>query len=494
MKTESAYISGFVYVNNGTIKECYAATTMNAGDLDNNAEQPFVGIDNAGNLMSNGTIENSYYLMRSDIDDPYTQGDKDYAYALNLTNFQNGENLVGFAFVLSNIKADREQGIWSYYTLESKKRLLPELMNANVVAHSYRYEVEGKDQQGNDIITYNYSKSYEEGSANNPYTISSVEDYNNVFTEYGQSPTTQHGYIRFINNVDFNNEESAIKTRSNYTLGSDVVSTKTSVEGNGMTVSGIYLDVGQAVVEKIGMFAEIKNAYIKNLNLQFATPTTNGQFSTTTATYSGGLAGTIQDSVILNISLYGNNTTLTGKNYVGGVAGLISGTSLVYGIETNLNVKASSTDDGLYYTEEGTAEGFNAYTALNIQSKTHLTHENYVKKLSYAGGVAGVLDLKKRANVEYNVQFINIRGDMMGEKTFEGSKEANMIAEYVGGVAGFANHETSSFRLKYYSGQKETLRGNTAVGGLYGVCLGNIIASQVTAEEQTQYVYDTEMG
>ena len=494
LKTESAYISGFVYSNNGTIKESYAATTMNSGDLDNNAEQPFIGVDNAGNLLSNGTLENTYYLMRSDIDNPYTQGEKDYAYALNLTNFQNGENLVGFAFVLSNIKADREQGIWSYYTLESKKRMLPELMNANVVAHSYRYEVETKDAQGNNVVIYDYSKSYELGSANNPYTISSVEDYNNVFTVYGQSPTTQNGYVRFINHIDFNNEESAIKTRSNYTLGSDVVSTKTSVEGNGMTVGGIYLDVGQAVVTKIGMFAEIKNTYIKNLNLEFATPTTNGQFSTTTAVYSGGLAGTIHNSVILNISLYGNNTTLTGKNYVGGVAGLISGTSLIYGIETNLNVKASSTEDYLFYTEEPETDGFKAYTALNIENKTNLTYSNYINKLSYAGGVAGVLDLKKRANVEYNVQFINVRGDLMTEKTFEGNKEANMIAEYVGGVAGFANHETSSFRLKYYTGEKETLRGNTAVGGIYGVCLGTILASQVTAEETTQYTYDTEMG
>ena len=81
--------------------------------------------------------------------------------------------------------------------------------------------------------------------------------------------------------------------------------------------------------------------------MEFATPTTNGQFSTTTAMYSGGLAGEIKDSVILNIKLNGSKTTLTGKNFVGGVAGKISGSSLVYGVETNLNVKASGTEDYL---------------------------------------------------------------------------------------------------------------------------------------------------
>ena len=86
--------------------------------------------------------------------------------------------------------------------------------------------------------------------------------------------------------------------------------------------------------------------------MKFATPTTNGQFSTTTAKYSGGLAGKITDSVVLNISLEGNSTTLTGYNFVGGLAGHISGKSLVYGIDTNLNVKAGATEGYLYYSEK----------------------------------------------------------------------------------------------------------------------------------------------
>lgn len=481
LETKSAYISGFVYENNGYISECYSASIMNAGNNDNNAEQPFVGVDNAGTLLSNNTLENTYYLMRSETDSPYYQGNKDVAQGLNRNNFLNSEYLIGFAFVLSNSKAEREQGIWSYYTLENEKRVLPELMNANIVSHSYRFVIDESAEE----IKYTNATSYEEGTVNNPHIISSVQEFNSVFME--NNTPNQTGYIRFINNINFNNDQTAIKTRTNYVLGGETSSTRTSVEGNGMSVSGIYLDVGEAEVEKIGLFAEIKNTYIKNLNLNFAVPTTNGQFSTTTVSYSGGLAGKIEDSVILNIQLNGGSTTLTGANFVGGVAGHISGKSLVYGVETNVNVKADSASSFLYYNEKD-------YKALNKELTTYLKYENYVKTLSYAGAVAGVLDLQQRSNIEHNIQFIDVRGDQMASKINEGKKEANILAEYAGGIAGYANEYTNSFKLRYFVGTTDVISGNTAVGGLYGVALGDITASQVTAEEDIQFNYDTTIG
>lgn len=481
LKTVSAYIAGFVYNNTGSISESYAASTMNSGLVSSYAEQPFVGVDSKGDLLSNGKLENTYYLMRSTTDEPYLDGDKDVAQGLNEENFQNGEYLVGFAFILSNSKVEREQGIWSYYTTANKKRILPELMNADTVSHSYRFVV----NSGTEQAVLRNTVSYAEGTANNPYIISNVKEFNDVFTGPDRDDRDLDGYVRFINNINFNNDQTAIETRSNYMLGKS--STKTSVEGNGMTIDGIYLDVGDAIVNKIGLFAEIKNAYIKNLTLKFATPKTDGQFSTTTATYSGGLAGLIEDTAVINIKLVGENTTLTGSNFVGGVAGLIKGNSLVYGIETNLNVKAITNEDYFYYSEED-------YRDLNIQASTRYPYATYLSHLSYAGGVAGVLDLTKRANINHNVQFVDILGDQMAEKTFDGNLESNILGEYAGGVAGYASRETSSFKLRYYMGENESIRGDSAVGGLFGVYLGKIVASQVTAEEEIQYVYDTAFG
>ncbi len=477
LKTLSAYISGFVYNNSGKIVESYAATTMNSGSVDSFAEQPFVGVSNAGVLLSTGTIENSYYLMRSETDNPYTDGDKDYAKALNRENFQNSENLIGFAFVLTNSKLEREQGIWSYYTTDGKRRILPELMNANIVAHSYRFVVE--TPAGDKVLTN--ASSYGEGSENNPHTISSVDEFNNVFTSHLNSENEFVGFVRFINNINFNDDEKAIKTRTKFTLGSRLATT--SVEGNGMSINGIYLDVEDAVVEEIGLFAKIENAYVKNLNLNFATPKTDEQFSTTTATYSGGLAGRINNSAIININLVGKNTTLTGSNFVGGVAGLVTGNSLIYGIETNLRVKTGVRNSALYYNERD-------YKDLGREDNYAL----YAKKLSYVGGVAGVLDLTSRAGIEYNVQFIDVRGDQMTPKTLDGQPEATILASYAGGVAGYASANTTSFKLRYFVGQNDMIHGSEVAGGIFGVSLGRIVASQVAAEENTQFDYDTAYG
>ena len=229
---------------------------MNSDLADSYAKQPFVGVNSKGDLLSFGTLENTYYLMRSTTDNPYKDEDKDVAQALNEENFQNSEYLVGFAFVLSNSKAEREQGIWSYYTTNNEKRVLPELMNANLISHSYRFVVDSTAQ----TKVLRNAVSYAEGTANNPHIISNVKEFNEVFT--GEDGTIRKliGHIRLINNINFNDDETAIQTRSNYTLGSTDSSAKTSVEGNGMTISGIYLDVGDAIVSKIGLFAEIQNA------------------------------------------------------------------------------------------------------------------------------------------------------------------------------------------------------------------------------------------
>lgn len=483
LETKSAFISGFVYNNTGTISESYAACTMNANttglseSVASYAEQPFVGVDESTTLLSNGTLENTYYLMRSSSDNPYQQGDKDIAYALNENNFQNSEYLVGFSFVLTNSQAERQQGIWSYYSIDNIKRVLPELINADLVAHSYRYVID----ETADVKVLTSVTKYAEGTANNPHIIASAEDFNKVFTS--QQDGKFKGYVRLINNINFKDNQISIKTITDFTLGVDTAE-KTSFDGNGLSIDGIYLEV-QHIASKVGLFAEIKNAYVKNLNLSFENPQTDGEYSTKTAQYLGGLAGKIEDSVILNISLEGSSTTLSGKNFVGGLAGHISGQSLIYGITTNISVQSSWNEDNLYYSSED-------YTALNLQISKGCDYETYLTKLSYAGGVAGVIDLDSKYGINYNLQFIDVMGDEMANKLSENT--ANISAKYAGGVAGFASSNTSAYKLRYFTGDTDRIFGDIASGGLYGISMGSILASQVTAEEDTQYIYDTNIG
>ena len=494
LQTKSAYISGFVYENNGAISESYAASTMNSGSGDNNAEQPFVGVDNAGTLMSFGTIKNAYYLMRTENDTPYVEGSKPVANALNVSNFQIAENLTNFAFVLGNSVTERKQGIWSYYTLENKKRVLPEIMSANTIAFSFRSEQSRTNVETGEKETIFVAPAIcENGTQNNPFTISSVEEYNEYFTLDGQIES-RSGYFRLINNISFladidgESQAISISTKTNYVLGSD--GTITSFEGNGLTIRNIYLDVEVEegrTINSIGLFGEIKNAYIKNVNLEFATPTENGQFSTTSAIYSGGLAGKISNSAIMNINITGNNTTLVGSNFVGGLAGLIEGKSLIYGVESSLNIKSENPGQRLYYNEKD-------YIALNRVASTG-AYDSYLKTLSYAGGIAGVLDFEQKQGVDFNVHSVTVRGDMMSEKLDKnGKKEPNITGQYVGGVAGYASSSTNALRLNYVMGENELIYGEYAVGGIYGVSLGRLVASQVSAKEEVQYEYDTKMG
>ena len=489
LTSTSAYVAGFVYNNqsSGVISESYSASTLNGVFTANDAsEQPFVGVSSSDELLSFGRLENTYYLI--DENNSFivkTESGKDQATGLNQDSFNVSDNLNGFVFIASNSRTERNQGVWSYYNQNNSFRILPELTNANQIAHSYRYLL----RQENSVYYYSNAVSYLPGSVNNPNIIRSVKEYNEIMLS-GDTLDSMTGYVRFINDIDFASDETAIKTRVNFTLGDENNNSITSIEGNGMTISGIYLDVGNAEEKSIGLFAQVVNSYVKNLNLKFATTTeTDGQFSSLSAIYSGGLAGRIDNSVIINIDLDGQNTTISGQNFAGGLAGMITGSSLIYGIDSNLSVKAVNTDTNHYYNYYS-EQDFNTMRAFGAINYTG-SYADYLTRLSFAGGIAGVIDLDTRQYVDFNLSYINVYGNEMYDKR---EIDANILADYAGGIAGYAGRETTSLRLKYFVGQTNLIRGQYAVGGIFAVSSGDITASQVTAEEDDQFDYDTKLG
>lgn len=488
LRTNATYMAGFVYNNStktssGTISECYAACSMKAEGAQDDAEQPFVGKNNEGVYLDSGIIENAYYLIS---DSGSGEAGSASAQALNATNFKNSNNLSGFVFVQSNVKAEREQGVWSHINTKGYSVILPELMNANSIAHSAKYLLSGNGIE--EKFTYTNASSYLEGSQNNPFIIRNIEEFNDVFTGNRTDLSTEiskSGYVRLIDNIDFGEDETAIKTRVKYTLGDANKANITSFEGNGMSINGIYFDVSEPGISELGLFAKIRNAYIKNVNLNFVKPKTGGQYSTTLVKYSGGLAGIISNSAIINVSLNGSNVSLTGQNFVGGLAGLVEGSSLLYGITSNLSAVANYNGSNLYYSKED-------YVALGNNAASY---NSYVSNLSYAGGLAGVIDLTRRANTDYNIAYIDILGNEMFKKTGEHNVQlANISGQYAGGIAGFASKYATGLKLKYHVGSTDWISGTVAAGGLFGVSLGSITASQVTADEDIQYNYDTKFG
>jgi len=484
--TDSTYMSGFVYENlsGGEIRRSYAACTMKkeSGEAQNNAQQPFVGRDNENKYLNAGTMENNYYLLNTDGSGDIRQT---FALALNATNFKNPNNLQGFVFIQSNVKEEREQGVWSHIDTKGNALILPELMNANVIATSAKYLLsDDKDENGITKYTYTNASSVSEGTQYNPYIIRNVQEFNATLTgnrDDMSDRTSKSGYIRLIDSINFGEDGDAIKTRINYTLGDEYRANITSFEGNGLNIEGIYFDNPQTQTNEMGLFAKIENAYVKNVNLSFVTPKNGVQYGTTNVKYSGGVAGIITNSAIINVNLDGSDVSLTGQNYVGGVAGLVNGDSLLYGITSNLSVSADSAETGLYYSEED-------YIALG-----NYNHAQHISNLSYAGGIAGVIDVTKRAGTDYNVSFIDVYGDQMFVKATE-QQLPNIEGQYAGGIAGFAGSNVSALKLKYHTGASDWIRGSEAAGGIFAVSLGKIMASQVTAVEDTQFEYDTEFG
>ena len=484
--TTSSYVSGFVYENmsGAKISESYSACTMNITTGASVSEQPFVGIDSANNLLSYGELVNCYYLTRAG-QVAETESGKPQAKGLNEEAFVDSNNLNGFVFINSNSRVEREQGVWSYYNNENRATILPELNNANKISTSYRYVAETIDNNGVTQYTYTNPKNYLQGQSNNPYIIRSVDEFNSVMTDANQSASEKTGFFRLINNIDFSSRSTSIATRVNFTLGN--ANSVTSFEGNGMTIRGIYLDVNNAnTAREIGLFANIKNAYVKNLNLEFvSTGSADEQFSSISVQYAGGLAGKIDNSVISNLKLSGATTTIAGRNFAGGLAGVVSGQSMIHGVSTNLSVKAvNSQGHYMYYRESDFAQmrNYNGFVG---------SFDEYQRQLSYAGALAGVLDLEERKNTSINLSNITIDGETMYDKT---SNDGNVTAVFAGGVAGYMSGDTSALRLKFNVGHTNLIKGSYSVGGLFAVALGNITASQVTAKEDEQYSYDTTLG
>ena len=130
----------------------------------------------------------------------------------------NSGRLNGFVFINSTSSTERNQGVWTYYS-GNLSVVLPELTNANLVAHSYRYFIGTTDEE--DYVVYNYTNAvnYEPGSANNPHIIRNVDEFNEIMTQNStETNRSMTGYVRVVYNIDIDSDSCAIHTRANFTL------------------------------------------------------------------------------------------------------------------------------------------------------------------------------------------------------------------------------------------------------------------------------------
>lgn len=413
--TSSVPVGGFIYYNEGIIRDCYSntpimTTSQSAGFVFNNAGKIVRSFSTSQIINDNsaanyyfagegvGIFENCYYIT----------GDINKSLSTLTHNGVEGLDNSGFKD-LSKYFADYSyssvpsyNSVWffsdgntsSMFDGEAFAGGRLELVSANIIATSQKEHVSTiTDSDG--IATYIYatvSGSPEDGSVFNPYVIYSPETMESYFLTGNKIAS---GNYRLVCPLDYSSNYSNtynVEFRGNF-------------ECNNMEIKGITL-TSNSQLDYAGLFGSIvgttsNRASIMNLNLAPKEVVFNN------AAEVGTLAGRIQYANLYNIDIYSNGAgdeaasdedlvTVTGKNIIGGVVGLAR--------------------DG--YTIKNVRSYVGAF-ATNIPSdKSEIDYESEnadYDNISFAGSIAGYLaGVGTVDGVKVEREAINVIGGKIG--------------------------------------------------------------------------------
>lgn len=488
-KSSSAGVAGFVYdTSKGKVVQCYSASEVTSGSTSGLATQlPFVGVglekNNANQLLSSADVINCYYLIDSETKennklnvqyDTHYLCDENEAQPkeLSLESFAISTNLNNYSFIEMGSLEQQLNGVWTYNTAIDKNKSiysmgvsnLPELTSANKIARSLR--VYDDSVTNGELKSYKYPAGYEMGSAKNPYIIRSAEEYKQVFELSASTvneKTYKNGHVRFVNDISFKEGETYINidTRSNYVLGDTNNNSLTVIDGNGMTVSDVIINYANDDAGNLGLFSEVYYSVIKGLNIKYASQSNadGSEVGSSTVNYAGGIAGTAKNTYLIDLKLSGG-VALRAHNVVGGAVGRLTGeNSGLFNITSDLTVQAGNYSKGERYDDE----------------------DSLVYYLSYAGGIAGIIDIQAGEQEVTNISKLTVLG-------------ASVRANRAGGIAGFMGVGVNAKRLTYNISTDSQILGREVAGGLIGDNFADIEQSQVTFEIDEQYKYDKAFG
>lgn len=363
--TSQSYSGGFVFTNSGLITRCYSAS-LNEKE-NNSAHAPFIATKNVINEEAMKTqITDCFYLNinKSSVNDNLVNG-------LTLEQFKE-------EYYLSNFVFDDDSEIWK------STNNLPTLCEANNVAISSRKLYSAvENASGSIIYNYVYENGCYAGSKNNPIIISSEEEFISYFAKNNE---TNSQYYRLINNIDF----------SDYSLIPTIYYTFSGkLDGNGLKISGISISAPSDYISDntfgkqnnaFGLFSKIEKyqsdltPVVKNLTIEPLEVYANA------VGIVGTLAGIVNNATICNVNVIGENVICQGKNIVGGIVGLAIGDSKLINLYSNISTNSN-------YASQSLEENY-LYSASYNQG----TLEGNISKVSYSGGICGVVDVNKSAS------------------------------------------------------------------------------------------------
>lgn len=269
-----------------------------------------------------------------------------------------------------------------------------------------------------------------------------VDGYTEIYTAEQFKNMSTTGKYRLMSDIDFTGISYAPKTFSG------------ELDGNGYSITGLNKS----------LFTTINNATISNLSIQADITSSNSSV--------GILANTAHGGNLSNISVSGSiNATNTNSNqYVGGLIGFNSGSSLlkINNISSEVNITKSNSNTNEQYI--GGIIGKNEDSKVNISDCTYngtITLEDSTK--AAIGGIIGCYQLGNNDNESY-IKNCSSSGTI-------NDKSATATSTYgVGGILGVSwttsQTVTNAEISNSYSSMDITTNGN--VGGLAGYLQGSM--------------------
>lgn len=484
--SSQAPTAGFVYVNEGEIDTSYSTSLVQFNNLKSAA---FVGVDAKNNSMNNGNVTNSYYL---DIDNNYPVKESYVAKIDSYDEFINCDTYGNFAITQKTVWRCRECKEYVNVFGKFDKCLNTACNEVNSseevsIADSSDYvwnmaTVSGKRKPTlvapNKVIDLNM----DEGTASNPYIIYSADTFNKLITLPVTGTVTQENdkYYALVSDISFDTSDLTTATYDMVFSG--------YIEGNGMNIENLRVSNTESdtTLQAIGLFSEVKNAVIKNVNI------IPNEILGANIHYVGGLAGKIVTSKVFSVSVDANNVVVQGKNFVGGLAGIILGSNIQ---DVSVNISTNSTyrtGTSEYYAFERHETTSDDPDELGIVYK--LGEIKQLSTLSYAGAVAGAalthLYVDSSIVDPTDDDIVSVSNMIKGVTV---SGQTKVIGEIVGGAIGYNGEGSTIKNIAILINEDQYLKANSVIGGVVGHNAGAVDYSYISHETKVQTEIDTDI-
>ena len=484
VKTIRNGMGGFVHQNAGTITDClvnmvidllgedkaggFVYQNTRTGTITNAIENNFVMPMSGGTydfykvfFVMNNTMTTANSDVSSDnLFNIFYANNRPFSHKIDKLERLDGAKFTDLknysAFSIGQGDESTDVAVSAKNTIWQMTALGPKLRGANDIAISYR--------------KYKYADAvylFDPGTARNPDLIWNQD----LFREYvyNQTPTaTEADENKTDQNVEINRQGNHLRMVDNITLDTIPDTYKITytgtLEGNGLTMSGINLPAFSGKYSTIGLFGKLEYATIRNIHFTVSSV----GIEASGMRYVGGLAGISINTNYVDVEMNGASAaTVMGANIVGGVAGLavITNSNVEnYNVTSNVSVKAARNDG---YEAPGDAlfsSGIGYY-----QQTLYAMGNNYIEQgYSTAGGVFGFVTSNPN---NYRINYGNDTYEVVA-RAYEGNQnqdKAMFLKDAEGNVINDTGlYNTEPIVMRQVGGAVKNVTG-AVVGGLIGV-------------------------